>query len=77
MKRTRSASATSDRPILSTVSREDPISATGSKATPTPSVPPPAPKPRQKRGGGRKSVQVAESVASVEVDEGTASDHPS
>jgi len=69
MKRTRSASATSDRPIMSTVSREDPVSATGSKATPTPSVPPPAPKPRQKRGGGRKSVQVAESVASVEIDE--------
>lgn len=55
---------------MSNISREDPVSASGSKATPTPSVVPP--KPRQKRGGGRKSVQVAESVASVEVDEGTA-----
>jgi len=66
VKRTRSGSATSELPIMSNLSRDDAVSVCGSKGNPVQTA---ASKPRQKRGGGRRSAQVAESVASAEVDE--------
>jgi hypothetical protein len=66
VKRTRSGSATSERPIMSNMTRDDPMSVGGSKSTATSTI---TSRSRQKRVV-RRSAHVAESVASAEVDEG-------
>jgi len=64
VKRTRSGSAASEVPTMPHLPGEDPVASTSvQKPTPT------ATRPRQKRGGGRKTAQVTDLGGSGDVDE--------
>ncbi|KAA1473912.1 hypothetical protein DENSPDRAFT_840451 [Dentipellis sp. KUC8613] len=69
VKRTRSASTTSDRPLPVNATREEtPASVVAAKVTTTMPAPPPKTS-RNRRGGGRKSAAQAQDLASVDGDE--------
>ena len=66
VKRTRSGSTASEIPTMPHLPGEEPVAST---SIPKP-TPPTATRPRQKRGGGRKTVQVTDLGGAGDVDEG-------